>query len=203
VHLLVLTDGSKGTWDPRADTEQLIATRREEQRAAADALGVREVHFLEFVDGELRHGRDEQAAVCEVIRETRPEVVLGHDPWKRYRLHPDHEQAGRIVIEGIVAARDPHFFPALGDPHRPARLLLFEAGEIDHVEDIMESVDKKIEALLCHRSQWESTHGIHAGSADEATQRAAFEARVHEKARTAGTPAELRVAEAFKRIEPL
>ena len=59
--------------------------------------------------------------VARVIRELRPDVVLGHDPWKRYRLHPDHRHAGLLACDGIVAARDPHFFPEHGLAASPAR----------------------------------------------------------------------------------
>ena len=37
--MLVVTDGSKGTWDPALNPEQLVAARHAEQRAAADELG--------------------------------------------------------------------------------------------------------------------------------------------------------------------
>ena len=125
VHLLVMTDGSKGTWNADEDLAALIETRRQEQKAAAAALGAAGVTFLDFVDGELAGGMDERAAVCEVVRRTRPQVVLGHDPWKRYRLHPDHRHAGFATLDGIVAARDLHFFPDQGlAPHRPERILL-------------------------------------------------------------------------------
>src|SRR4051794_36427092 len=44
---LVCTDGSKGTWDPHADTAELVAARQREQRAAAKAVGATgEVVFL-------------------------------------------------------------------------------------------------------------------------------------------------------------
>ena len=36
---LVLTDGSKGSWDPKADRETLVALRQEEQRSGRGALG--------------------------------------------------------------------------------------------------------------------------------------------------------------------
>src|SRR4029077_11429648 len=108
--LCVLTDGSKGTWDAEADTAALVATRRDEQKAAASVLGLEAVHFLDLVDGELENGREERLGVCELLRDVRPEVVLTHDPWKRYRLHPDHREAGFLTIAAIVAARDPHFF---------------------------------------------------------------------------------------------
>ncbi len=179
VHLLVLTDGSKGSWDAAADLADLVTTRQSEQRDAAAALGAVEVHFLGEVDGELVAGEVQRAEVCRIIRLVRPEVVLGHDPWKRYRLHPDHREAGRLTVESIVAARDPHFFPGQQEaPCRPERLMLFEPDEIDHLE-LLDAVDlrAKLDALHCHRSQWRSTMGIGDGP-DAGSQRLAFEAKV-------------------------
>src|SRR4051794_24097392 len=65
IHLLVLTDGSKGTWDPHADLGELVARRRREQQAAADVLGATAVHFADFVDGALEDTARERATVCE------------------------------------------------------------------------------------------------------------------------------------------
>ena len=198
---LVLTDGSKGSWDPKADRDSLVALRREEQRAAAAALGARDVVLLDHVDGELDSGLEERAEVCRVIREVRPDVVLGHDPWKRYRLHPDHRHAGLLAVEGIVAARDPHFFPEQGlAPHRPGGLLLWEADVVDHVEAIEDFLSAKLAALLCHQSQWESTMGI---DRDRMAEEQAFEDRVRQRSADAGALAGLSLAEAFKRIDRL
>ena len=203
VHLLVLTDGSKGTWDPDADARALITTRHREQRDAASALGISDVHFLDLVDGELTGSRAEVAAVCEHLRRVRADVVLGHDPWKRYRLHPDHHRAGTVTIDAIVAARDPHFFPRLGEPHRPERLLLFEAEVADHVERIDDTFDAKVASLLAHRSQWRSTMGIEAGTPDEGQQTKAFVTKLHIEAENAGALAGGGLGEAFKLIEDL
>jgi LmbE family N-acetylglucosaminyl deacetylase len=198
---LVLTDGSKGSWDPTVDRAALILERQEEQRAAAAALGAGDVMFLRHVDGELASGLAERAEVCRVIREVRPDVVLGHDPWKRYRLHPDHRHAGFLTVEGIVAARDPHFFADQGlAAHRPTCLLLWEADEVDHVEDIEEFIAPKIAALLAHRSQWESTMGI---GAEPSAEQWAFESRIRDRAADAGDAAGLALAEAFKRLDRL
>jgi len=106
---LVLTDGSKGTWDPDQDPAALVAARHDEQRAAATVLGAEDPIFVDLIDGELVSGIVERGRVAEVIRRVRPDVVLGHDPWTRYRLHPDHHAAGRLCVEGVVAARDPGF----------------------------------------------------------------------------------------------
>jgi LmbE family N-acetylglucosaminyl deacetylase len=204
IHLLVLTDGSKGTWDRDADLAELVARRRREQQAAADVLGAAAVHFADFVDGALEDTVRERAVVCEAIRRVRPDVLLGHDPWKRYRLHPDHRRAGELVIDGLVAARDPHFFPEQGlEPHRPDRLLLFEPDAPDHFEDITATLPTKLLALLCHRSQWRSTMAIDADAPDADAQRDAFATRLRDDARDAGAPAGLDGAEEFKRIEPL
>lgn len=200
VHVCVCTDGSKGTWDPNADTETLIATRQEEQRAAARALGATgEVVFLGWPDGELESGMTQRRQVADVIRRTRPNVVLGHDPWKRYRLHPDHRHAGLLVTDGIVAARDPKFFPDLPQPHhRPDLLLLFEADEADHAEDVDGYLEAKYQALTSHHSQFEST--MKSGDDPELTR---FRRRVEDKLSAAGRAVGMNLAEVFKLIDDL
>lgn len=201
VCLCICTDGSKGTWDPGADLAALVARREDEQRDAAKILGAVDVRFLRRVDGELANDLQTRAEVCAAIREVRPDVVLAHDPWQPYRLHPDHFESGRLAVDGIVAARDPHFFAEQDlTPFRPRTLLLFEAGRVDHLERVHEHLDRKVAALLAHRSQWRSTMGI--DSAPEA-QLATFVARIHERAQTAGLRAGVRAAEAFARIDAL
>jgi LmbE family N-acetylglucosaminyl deacetylase len=205
VHLCICTDGSKGTWDRAADLAALVATRETEQRDAAKVLGAVDVRFLGRVDGELENDLATRAEICATVREVRPDVVLGHDPWKPYRLHPDHLAAGLVVLGGIVAARDPHFFPEQGlAPHRPDTLLLFEPGRIDHLERVEHHVGRKADALLAHRSQWRSTMAIDEGDAAQAeSQRSAFVDGLHIEARTSGLRAGLRAAEAFARMDHL
>ena len=203
VHLLVLTDGAKGTWDPDADPIALAAARVAEQADAAARLGATAVHHAGYVDGELENGPDQRRAVSAVIRTTRPDVVLTHDPWKRYRLHPDHRNAGFLVLDAVVAARDPHFFPEQGlAPHRPDRLLLFEAEDVDHYEHVGETVAAKVDALLAHRSQWRSTMGIEESGPDAAAQRATFVERLEREVDAFGAAAgDGGPAEGFKRID--
>jgi LmbE family N-acetylglucosaminyl deacetylase len=202
IHHLVCTDGSKGTWDPDADVIALAARRQIEQREAAARLGgpnAGEVRFLAHVDGELDSGLTERGEVALVIRELKPSVVLGHDPWKRYRLHPDHRHAGLLAVEGIVAARDPHFFKEHPVPHhRPDALLLWEADEPDHIEDVSAVVDSKLHALLAHESQFESTM-----KAVDATEVERFRDRVRRRLSDLGAPHDVAAAEIFKLITSL
>jgi len=200
---LVCTDGSKGSWDPADDPATLVASRQVEQRAAAMALGGDgSVVFLGWRDGELEAGLRQRADVCYWIRRLRPDVVLGHDPWKRYRLHPDHRAAGLLVTDGIVAARDPHFFPEQSEPpHRPTSLLLWEADEPDHVEDVGPGLEPKLAALLEHRSQYRSTMDIDDPASHAQVER--FRRKIRDRTAEAGRTEGFTAAERFKLLSHL
>lgn len=201
IHHLVCTDGSKGSWEPAEDTAALIANRQAEQRAAARALGASgEQVFLDAVDGELDASLARRAEVCRWIRTLRPDVVLGHDPWRRWRLHPDHRNAGFLCVDGVVAARDPHFHPEQRlAHHRPSAILLFESEEPDHAEDVTGFLDAKVAALLEHRSQFVTTHDI--TDADDAAQLARFQRHIEDRLAAAGTQVGRRHAELFRVID--
>lgn len=202
VHHLILTDGSKGTWDADADPAELADRRQIEQRTAAVRLAgtnAGQVVFLGYVDGELDSDAAARSRVARLIRELRPEVVLGHDPWRRYRLHPDHRHAGLLTCDAIVAARDPHFFPEHGLPHhRPERLLLWEADMANHVEDVTGWVDRKLDALEAHRSQFESTM-----KAVDESQLEAFRVRIRSRLVGLGERHGVGAAELFALIADL
>jgi len=200
IHHLVLTDGSKGTWNPDADKEALVAARRLEQAEAARRLGSRgEVVFLDQIDGELESTLALRGEVARQIRRLKPDVVLGHDPWKRYRLHPDHRHAGLLTCDAIVAARDPHFFREHGlAHHRPSTLLLWEADEPDHGEDVSSTIDVKLHALMAHESQFEST----MKAVDQATLDR-FSARIRSRLADLGRRIDRPAAEIFKKIADL
>ena len=202
VHHLVLTDGSKGSWDVDADTAELVATRQVEQRAAAAALGATgEVRFLDRVDGELEDDVHTRLLVAQVIRQLRPAVVLGHDPWRRYRLHPDHRAAGWLVCDAVVAAREPHVRMSDLPAWRPSALLLWEADEPDLLIDVSGHVDAKLAALLAHTSQLRSTMAVDDPSDADAVNR--FRRRVLDRLAEWGRQAGVASAEPFKLLDSL
>ncbi len=202
VHHLILTDGSKGTWNADADIPALVDARQQEQRDAAQILtGQRSgsVIFLNQIDGELDSSLSMRGEVARCIRMVRPDVVLGHDPWKRYRIHPDHRHAGLLACEGIVAARDPHFYRDQDLPHhRPTTLLLWEADEPNHFEDVAGFVDAKVRALEAHRTQFEST--MHATSD---AQLDAFRNRITARLAESGRRHDVAAAEIFALVDDL
>jgi LmbE family N-acetylglucosaminyl deacetylase len=200
VSIVVCTDGSKGTWNPEADLAELIATRQREQADAATRLGATgTVGFCGWVDGELVQSPDNVRTLTEWIRRLRPSIVLTHDPWKRYRLHPDHRNAGFLVSDAVVAARDPHFFSDMTYPHhRPDEVWYFEADEPNHIETVDGWLETKVASLEQHVSQLESTMGI---ASDTDTQgHARFVADIHRAADEAGALAATGPSEAFYRL---
>lgn len=206
VNHLICTDGAMGTWDPGQDLGELVAQRRAEQREAAKTLGATgEVVFLDWPDGELQADLRQRWQVTYWIRRLRPDVVVGHDPWKRYRLHPDHRNAGFLTVDGVVAARDPHFFGEQAVAHhRPTALLLFEADEPDHVEAVGDDdLARKLAAIETHASQMRSTMAVDPDAPDRDAQLEAFRRRLRERAARAGELAGVPLGEAFKAITRL
>ena len=156
--MLVCTDGSKGTWDPEADETELIAARQLEQKAAAKALGaIGEVGFLGWPDGELASGLEHGPrwpggyggrgrTWCSV---TTRGSGTGSIPTTAMPAGCLRRGGGGPRPQVLPRPRVPH--------HRPDRLLLFEADQPDHVEDVTGHLEDKYRALLAHESQFEST----------------------------------------------
>jgi len=161
---LVVTDGSKGTDDPAYDPPTLVAARQVEQREAARILGVSEVRFLPFTDGELIYSRDLLGRITREIREFQPYAVYTHDPepviiQNAFVNHSDHRTTGLATVDAVYpTARDRLNFPehlAEGlSTHKVRELYLWGVNEPNFSVDITEILETKIEALLAHRSQF-------------------------------------------------
>ena len=159
----IVTDGDAGGSEygvPRGDMAPL---RRDEQRAAAAIVGVHEVHFLGYPDGRLETTIELRKELTRVIRKVRPQRVITQSPernWDRiYASHPDHLAAGEAAVCAVYPdARNRWAHPELADeglePWTVDELLL-GVGMMapTHYVDITASIDRKIEALRCHKSQ--------------------------------------------------
>lgn len=162
VYYLICTDGSKGSEDPAMTPDKLVPIRREEQRAAASVLGVREVFFLDYVDGDLTYTREFMRDIVKAIRTIRPHTVFSHDPNQIVRNsfinHPDHRAAGTVALDAVYPlARNRPSFPELLkeglEPFSASEVLLWSASDINHKVDITDVIDIKLEALRKHASQ--------------------------------------------------
>lgn len=158
--IAVLTDGALGSHDTSLGADDLRARRRVEQEKAAATLGVHEVLFMDRPDGFLQRGDPEVVQTAALIRELRPSLVIGHDPWLAYELHPDHRAAGRIVCDAVIRAREPRLDVGGAPAWRPDELWLFWPEEPNHYENIADTLKVKAVALSCHHSQYASSFGL-------------------------------------------
>ncbi len=143
--------------------EEMAPKRREEQTAAATVVGVHDLHFLGYPDGRVEPTLVLRRDISGVIRRVRPQRVLMQSPdrnWDRiYASHPDHLAVGEATIAAVYPdARNRWAHPELDaaglEPWSVAQVWLGAGGaDVTHYIDITDSVDRKIEALLCHKSQ--------------------------------------------------
>lgn len=165
----ICTDGSKGSEDPDMTADVLVPLRKKEQKAACDVLGVKEVFFLDNVDGNLAYTTDFMRDVVRLIRRLKPHAVFSHDPNHIVRdmfiNHPDHRAAGTVVLDAVYPiARNRPSFPELLDeglePYSTKEVYLWTASDTNFNVDITDALDKKFEALACHESQIEDMEGM-------------------------------------------
>jgi LmbE family N-acetylglucosaminyl deacetylase len=193
VHVVLCTDGDKGSTDPSVDPGELAGRRAAEAAEAAGLVGLAGQEFLHHPDGELVDDATFRRTLVEVVRRLRPEVVLCPDPTavffgQDYVNHRDHRVTGWAVLDAVApAAALPLYFPDTGPAHQVATVLLSGTLEPDVWVDISGTVDLKAAAVGCHRSQFPD-------GAEWATR------AVRMGAEDAGRTAGVRYAEGFRRL---
>jgi LmbE family N-acetylglucosaminyl deacetylase len=159
VHLVICARGEKGATDPATDPEALAGQRAREAAAAAEVLGIARHENLGLPDGEVVNDLTLRRALVERIRALQPDVVVGPDPTplffgSTYVNHVDHRELGLAVLDACTpAAASPLYFPDAGPAHRVGSIFLSGTLEPDVVVDVSGTIERKVEALLCHRSQ--------------------------------------------------
>jgi LmbE family N-acetylglucosaminyl deacetylase len=192
VVIVQVTSGDKGTQDQSIPGDQLASGREVEEKNAAEALGVSDVVYLRCTDGELVPDLTLREKIVRQIRTFKPDVIVSHDPFRPYALHPDHRACGFAALDAVYpTARDPHYFPehlAEGlEPHKTAEIWFFNAEQPDLVVDITETFPTKIASLKRHTSQ--------VGDGVE------MEKRVRERNAEVAEGQEFELAEAFKTVQ--
>ncbi len=196
VSYLLVTRGDSGGFD-NTPRELMPALREAEQRAAAKAVGVTQVEFLEgYSDGSVTPSLELRRDLVRAIRRYRPDRVLTNSPLRRYdRIagpsHPDHLAVGEATTCAIYPdARNEFALPDLlhveGLQPWTVREIWYQAGpDPDHAVDITEFFPAKLAALRAHATQ--TSHIDVAAIVSE---------RLAASARAAGLP-EGRLAEVF------
>jgi LmbE family N-acetylglucosaminyl deacetylase len=202
VFYCVCSDGSQGGEDPGVLDEDLTALRYREQRAAAEVLGVKEVVFLGFRDGHLAPDLELRKAITRTIRRFQPDLVLTHTPGRIVSIpigasHPDHIAVGEATLAAVYPdSRNPRAFPELltqgYQPHRVREVWFPLFDQSDHFVDATKYVDRKIEAIRCHASQFDKPHYADSDGPEK---------WIRDRMKQVGERAGYEYAEGFKRIE--
>ncbi|OQY47598.1 MAG: hypothetical protein B6242_04585 [Anaerolineaceae bacterium 4572_78] len=163
VSYLILTNGNKGSKDPNIIPEQLVAIRENEQRNAANVLGVKEVIFLGENDGELSYTLQLRQHVVRELRRFRPQIVITTDPtcyliYGTRINHADHRMAGEIAFNAVFPATgSPMYHPELLaeglKPHSINCMYLTCTHAPNLQVDITDTCEIKLQAISCHASQ--------------------------------------------------
>ncbi len=182
----IITDGASGSNAPDADLDVLVQQRIQEQEDAAAKVGVQDVRFLGYRDGVLQPTMELRRDLTRIIRDIKPDRVICQDPttvlveqW--YINHPDHRAAGEAALYAVFPSAETRpIFPELlaegYEPHKVSELYLTLSMHPDTFVDISDTIEQKVEALLCHTSQvgedaakwvreWNAENGKKAGCA--------------------------------------
>ena len=164
VTYLLCTNGDAGGFDPAVPREDIAGIRQDEQRAAAKEVGVEDVRFLGYPDGQLTPSFELRRDISRVIRQVRPQRLLMQSPeinWERIGAsHPDHRAAGEAALCAV--------YPDARNPFTHTTLLQDEGLEAWTVHDVWvmsagqgsnrwvdvtDTFDRKLAALRAHESQ--------------------------------------------------
>jgi LmbE family N-acetylglucosaminyl deacetylase len=166
VATVCLTSGGAGSnrfTPPDMTPERLLPIREAEQRSACRVLGIADVVFLGYPDGELEPSLALRRDVTRAIRRFRPAAVVCGDPTVRYYgstylNHPDHRVAADVALDALFPSAGTRFiFPELLDeglePHEVPLVFIHGAERPDTFIDIADTLEVKLRALREHRSQ--------------------------------------------------
>jgi LmbE family N-acetylglucosaminyl deacetylase len=160
-----VTDGSAGSNEPGATREEIREVRRGEQEAACELLGVKECVFLDVLDGTVEPTLDLRRAITRVVRRVRPDILVAPDPiryWdeeRTYVNHPDHRAVGQacMAVVNPDSSTRPQFQELLDEGLEPFEIRYLwiptYEGDADTFVDITDTIEAKIQALRCHKSQ--------------------------------------------------
>jgi LmbE family N-acetylglucosaminyl deacetylase len=193
VNLVICTQGDKGSSEAAIDVVDLVARRAEESLEAARLLGIGEVHHLGHLDGEIENNLELREQLVTLIRRFRPDALVCPDPLavffgEHYYNHRDHRIVGFAALDAAApAAASPLYFPAAGAPTVVRDAFLSGTLEPNGYVDVSQTIVRKADAILCHKSQLGETGEW-------------FRSVVHERAEEAGRAVGVRHAESFRRI---
>ncbi len=145
---ILIADLSEGERSSRGTPE----LRRDEKKKASELLGLSGRLSAGLPDTGIGAERSHLHTVIDIIRQTRPRLVLA--PYGQDR-HPDHENASRLIREACFYAGVASM--GEGRPHRPESVyyyMIHSPLEPSFVVDISSVWEKKLEIINTYQSQF-------------------------------------------------
>ena len=164
----IVTSGDAGGDGSTHSKEERAEIREAEQRAAAGEVGVSELTFLRWPDGQVEPTLLLRREISRVIRQHRPDLVITQSPERNFERifasHPDHLATGEATLRAVYPdARNPHAFPELVregfEPHS-VPVVWLSGFEPTMVVDITDTFERKHAALTRHESQVGDREGL-------------------------------------------
>jgi LmbE family N-acetylglucosaminyl deacetylase len=159
----LVTSGDAGGSDRSVSRPDMARLRQVEQTAAAKQVGVSELVWLGYPDGQVEATLELRRDLARVIRTVRPGRVVLPSPERSYdRIaggHPDHRAVGAAALDAVYPdARNPFAFPELLEdehlePWTVPQVWIPMGPGADHYVDITATFARKIAALTSHASQ--------------------------------------------------
>jgi len=157
----LVTSGDAGGDDSTHTKEERVAIREAEQTAAAGEVGVTNLTFLRWPDGQVEPTLLLRREIARVIRTHKPDLVITQSPernWERiFASHPDHLATGEATMRAVYPdARNPHAFPELvreGFAPHTVWAVWLSSAQPTMVVDITKTFKRKYAALARHQSQ--------------------------------------------------
>jgi len=161
-YLVCATRGERGWFDsqgPDPGFEGVARIREAELRCAAENLGIHEVSFLDYIDGDVDQADPEEiiGRIVAHIRRIKPQVVVTFGPDGAYG-HPDHIALSQFTNGALVCAADRNFVDAnLQAPHRVLKFY-YMVDSLDVVKVANEAfggISMEIDGVTRHHVGWE------------------------------------------------
>jgi LmbE family N-acetylglucosaminyl deacetylase len=171
ISMATMTPGDCGSAELASD--EISDVRRAEAQRAAEIIGA-DYTCLEFRDLSIIVDNDSRRRVTEVIRRTRPDIVITAPP---VDYMSDHEMTSRLVRDACFGASCPNYKTQQWNPAPATEKIPYlyyvdpiegtdyygNSQRTDFIIDISKTIETKLEMLACHASQREwlrRQHGL-------------------------------------------
>ena len=197
---VTVTDGRAGSFGLNTDPNEIVRVRREEEKQAGHLVGVAEHINLDYPDGGDYSEESVAVKLVDVFRRVRPDVVLTVDPWMPYEAHPDHIKTGRAVVKALLFSNNLILYPAAtragADPFEVPQVAFYATSYPNTFVDVTRHWEKKLQAILAHKSQFDNAEWVFLSAFFEHTARETYQAWKRADDQVTG------LAEAFKVLSP-